>query len=230
MVQVSIEYLTAFTRLERTTNVLVCVAQEDLDTLRLLVYLCSLCVEVSGTTMPKYCAKQLEDIFRVQDKRDGQLFKVLSPYKDLLVVYHNSHCIVGRKALAPAGFTYSDDGVFCPRPYLDLLQSARPYLDDRLGRVVDIVLKHRGFGWKTLILKHVAQQLGDRFVDLVDIHMGDFAPKVDEVPAYTSVLIGLPESIYLPWNLLHYFDIPDRPKDYTREEISYVESVLFPDT
>ena len=127
VVQVSIDYLVAFKRLERTTNVLVCVSQEDLDTLRPLSHLRGLCVQVFGSPTPK----QLEDIFRVQDKRDDQYFVFkLSSCTSRDIIYRNSHCITD---YCPSGYTRDDIGSLRPRPYFDLLQSVRLSSTTSLG-------------------------------------------------------------------------------------------------
>ena len=79
----SIDYLVAFKRLERTTNILVRVPQKDIRKLRELSHLRSLCVEVYDASTT--CAKRLEDIFRVKDKRDDQffVFKIVTVEGDL---------------------------------------------------------------------------------------------------------------------------------------------------
>ena len=75
------------------------------------------------------------------------------------------------------------------------------------------------------LLYPIADQVGQRFRDFVDRHMHDFiAHESDLVEAIVkSIKVG--EN--LPWHLLHYYDIPDRPMLYTSEEASVIESTLF---
>ena len=133
--------LVAFKRLERATNILVHVKEEDLDTLRPLSHLRGLCVEVHDVSSRQSCIAYLRRIFRVEDKRDDQLFVFRVRTKAYTVwdmYYHNSHCVAEYQSAAPVGFTDQNIYTLRPRPYLDLLQSTLPYLDDTLRRIVEI--------------------------------------------------------------------------------------------
>ena len=135
-----LEYLIAFPRLERATNVLVRVNSHELDTLRPLSHLRSLCVEVPDATSDDYCIERLMRIFQ-EAKRDDQLFVFRD--KDSSACFHNSHCISPISRYARVGFTYEDSTHLRPRCYFDLLQSVRPLVGCNLGSVLDIMLKYR---------------------------------------------------------------------------------------
>lgn len=222
VVEVPVSYLAAFKRLEHTTNILVRVEYQKLDTLHLLSHLRSLCVEVFGVEDHIYCIQQLEQIFGVADKRDDQffVFKVQTPKIVWSVCYHNAHYIGLFPDILPPGFTAGSLYSLRPRCYYDLLQGIRPYVDDRLGRVLDIVLKHRYYGDVDLyFIRAIVQQLDERFGDFVDHYMRDFieaarlCSKTGPDIAKTMIV-----GIRLPWQLLHYYDIPDRPPSLTEEE------------
>ena len=202
VVQVSIDYLVAFKRLERTTNILVRVTQRRMRKLRALSHLRGLCVEVYDATKPYYCARRLKRIFRVLDKRDDQyfVFKVRSQDDVWNVCYHNGHCVTKHYALMSMGFTHDDISYLRPRPYFDLLQSALPLVDDKLRRALEVLLKYRRF----VHIRH------DRYL-------------LDRITRQDLV------SEDLPWHLLHYYDIPDRPMLYTREDAYTIISALYDD-
>ena len=68
----------------------------------------------------------------------------------------------------------------------------------------------------------VVRQVGERFEDLVARHMRDFiadagyAHLSDPLEAVRESVVG---RNYIPWHLLHYYDIPDRPTLLTQEEV-----------
>ena len=217
VVEVSIDYLVAFTRLEHTTNILVRVHYRDLDTLRPLSHLRSLCVEVIGPAPRGYMGR-LIDIFQVAKKRDDQyfVFKVLGPHAHETVCFHNSHCVAMTKAWVPDGFTYQNIKTLRPRCYFDLLQSVRPYIEgDNLCWALDIVLSRRRDGLSVehyYLLDSIAQRLGERFGDLVDTYMHDFiadAGYAGEADPVEAIIKSIKVGKNLPWRLLHYYDIPD---------------------
>ena len=232
VVEVPVSYLTAFKRLERTTNILVHTTEEDLDTLRPLSHLRGLCVEVhTDDASSSYCIERLVDIFCVASKRDDQLFVFRVADRDVgwCAIYHNSHCVSVDHTLAPEGFTYDDVSVLYPRPYYDFLRSVRPYVDDRLGRVLDIVLKYGNLGdieQEEDLLSPIAEQVGDRLEDF-KVCMRDFIAEGAGKTAYDQILESLVASRDLPWHLLHHFDIPDRLVLYTKEEASTVVNTLY---
>ena len=225
VVQVSIDYLVAFKRLEHTTNVLVRVKQEDLDTLRPLSHLRSLCVQVSGE---HECLSRLEQIFRVEDKRDDQffVFKIQARYA-AWVCYHNSHRVGRQYTSTVSGFTEVSYYSPYPRCYYDLLQAVRPYVDDTLGDVLDIVLKHRHHvRIEHHLVRSIARRLGKRLGGLVDRYMRDFirdARASKNTRPDDKIVQSIIAGRNLPWRLLHYYDIPDRPSSLTKEEEEIIE-------
>ena len=168
------------------------------------------------------CTRRLEQIFCIQDKRDDQ-FKVQTSYTVWNVCYHNSHCTTEYHALVPSGFTCVDIYLVRPRVYF-LLQSVRPYVDDKVGSVLDIIKYRRFIPIEEYdLLRSIADQLGERFGDLVDLYMRDFirdtkiVPSIDPVDLVTKSVIA---GHHLPWHLLHYYDLPDRQLLLTEEEAS----------
>ena len=223
------EYLTAFPRLERTTNVLVRVNYHDLGNLRPLSHLRSLCVEVPDA-YGIHGIERLMRIFQVEAKRDDQLFVFRDRYWS--ACFHNSHCISLTSSYARVGFTYEDSGDLRPRCYFDLLQSVRPLVGGNLGRVLDIVLKYRrvvGIDPDAELLRPIAEQVGNRFDDLIDYYMRDFIADAGYAgkPSFDALTSSISEGYDLPWRLLHYYDIPDHPMPYTREEIHFVENTIY---
>ena len=215
VVEVSVSYLTAFRRLEHATNVLV--RTKDLDTLRPLSHLRSLCVEVFDAEDHIYCIQQLVQIFGVADKRHDQFFVFKVQTKEWTVCYRNAHCVCWYPDTVPPGFTVGSLYSLRPRCYYDLLQGTRPYVDDRLGRILDIVLKHRHYV-DHYFIKAIAEQVGERFEGLVDQYMRDFIAGAVEKRLVARVVSSIVAGNTLPWDMLHYYDIPDRPASITKEE------------
>ena len=169
------EYLTAFKRLERTTNVLVRVKQENLDTRDSAVsHLRGLYVEVEDSLVPEYTMDRLVQIFRVTRKHDDQLFKVSGASGSWAACYHNI-CIADNPELAGA-FEYLHTRVLRPRCYYDLLKSVRPYVDGGLGRILDITLKYRLPRIRdSTLIRYILRHIGrERFATLAHTHMHEY--------------------------------------------------------
>ena len=230
VVRVPIQYLTAFKRLERTTNILVLVKEENLDTLRSLSHLRGLCVQVKAASAK--CISRLEQIFSVADRRDDQyyVFKIKTPYADWNVCYHNGHCASTNLFWRPVGFS-TDDLSGIPRQYYDLLRSARPYVDGDIGGVLDITLKYRRhIVVASLLIKYIVQHVDrKRLQVLVDLHMRDFitdAGYAHETDSVEALVKSINTAANLPWHLLHHCDIPDRLVPYTKEEESFIRQYM----
>ena len=224
VVQVSIDYLAAFKRLERTTNILVRISHKDIRNLRRLSHLRGLCVEVTDAPSIERCIKKLERIFRVEHKRDDQyfVFKVARPYGAWNACYHNGHYVATSLANRSLAFTHGDIQSLRPRAYFDLLQSVRSLVDDSLGRVLDIVLKYKysPIDDRNLLLS-IKRQIGKRLEDLIQVHMQDFiaaAGVIGEIDPVELLVKSLHEGHQLRWSMLPYYDIPDRPALLTEEE------------
>ena len=239
VVEVPLEYLTSFPRLERTTNILVRVKPQEVDTLWPLSHLRSLCVEILDPKMDKYRLQWLVDLFGVVDKRDDQLFvfNVTDGFRNYNICYHNSHCMSMDDLWRPyAGFTIDYTYDLHPRPYYDFLQGLLPYVEEDTARVLGIMLKYRRYIYaeeEKDLLYPIERQVGkERFRDLVDRYMRNFIVAAGysvEPNPVEAVLDSVSTGRLLPWRLLHYYDIPDRPYPFTREELDIIQDTTIAD-
>ena len=223
VVQVRPEYLTAFTRLERTTNILVSVPHSRIYELHALSHLRGLCVGVFNTPDPMYTLERLKQIFRVEDKRDDQLFVFKATTRAGVsrdAYFHNNTCTSTYPELAQGGFAYMDFYYLAPRPFYDLLRSVRPYADGDLLRVLDII-KYKYIGHELFNPRPIAKWIGmQKFAELVNVHMRAFIVS-SALYRVTDPVMAVAKSIsggHIPWHQLHYYDIPDRAPEITAEE------------
>ena len=236
VVEVPREYLMPFKRLVHTTNIMVRVTQRQIHRLRHLSRLRSLCIEVVDATNSDYCITQLVQLFHMEDKRDDQLWIIRvfnrpkprppapsipdPPILPRVVCIRNSLWLANTSDLTPPGFLYGNIHLLHPRPYYDFLRAALPYADDRLARVLDVLLKY----------KYTHVDLDYEIVQSIRYAIGKDKAIVSESFMRDAGLRSFARSVekaqFFSWRLVHYFDIPDTPPAFPEAELRIVEEYI----